>query len=153
MLAITTTSHLDHHLMMKHIYFILERFKDRDGFFAETIDLGDLPGLPCALRGPAVGMSPVHDVDDKLVAQVEYRARPGRSYPSRLLLPSAMPDWLWNLESKLVTVIAGPHEGLPCMLYTAFGGPLAPREPGDPTLPESERAASEAFWREHALVP
>jgi hypothetical protein len=90
---------------------------------------------------------------DHLVAQVEYRPRPSRSYPSRILLPAAMPEWHWNLPSALLTVIAGPNGDLPCMLYTAFGGPLAPREPADPTLPESERAASEAFWAVHALVP
>jgi hypothetical protein len=40
----------------------------------------------------------------------------------------------------------------PCMLYTAFGGPLAPKEPGDPTLKDSEREESEKFWSQHALV-
>lgn len=41
--------------------------------------------------------------------------------------------------------------GSTTILYTAFGGPLAPREPGDPDLPAEERAESEAFWAEHAL--
>jgi len=38
----------------------------------------------------------------------------------------------------------------PCILYTAFGGPLAPQEPGDPgckNVPEST-----VFWRVHALA-
>jgi hypothetical protein len=52
--------------------------------------------------------------------------------------------------SRLVTVIAGPH-GDACILYTAFGGPQAPREPFDPSLDDAGRACSVAFWAEHAL--
>jgi hypothetical protein len=36
-----------------------------------------------------------------------------------------------------------------CILYTAFGGPQAPQEPGDPTC--KDIAASTVFWSEHAL--
>lgn len=46
----------------------------------------------------------------------------------------------------------GPDEQDQLNCYTAFGGPLAPKEPGDPTLKPEERAKSEAFWREHALA-
>jgi hypothetical protein len=43
------------------------------------------------------------------------------------------------------------HE--PCVLYTAYGGPQAPREPGDPAIKDfAEQAASEIFWSEHALA-
>lgn len=37
-----------------------------------------------------------------------------------------------------------------CILYTAYGGPCVPQEPGDPSC--RDRAASEAFWAQHALV-
>jgi hypothetical protein len=37
-----------------------------------------------------------------------------------------------------------------CILYTAFGGPLAPQEPGDPGC--KDPAASATFWRDHALA-
>lgn len=37
-----------------------------------------------------------------------------------------------------------------CILYTAFGGPAAPQEPGDPGC--KDPAASAAFWQEHALA-
>lgn len=40
----------------------------------------------------------------------------------------------------------------PCVLYTAFGGPLAAKELGDPTLNPEECEASELFWGEHALA-
>ena len=53
-----------------------------------------------------------------------------------------------------MTVVAGPHDGHPCVLYTAYGGPIAPREPWDPALTDTlgiDLAASLTFWREHAL--
>jgi len=149
MLTITSASHLDHNATVGHLAFILKHFGDRTGFFAETVQFPrvDLPALPCSLRGPAVGLDPVPD------NHVVMQTRPGRSYPSRVILPAYMPEWHWDLPTNRLTVIAGPHEGLPCMLYTAFGGPLAPKEPGDPSLSNDERAASEAFWAFHALVP
>jgi hypothetical protein len=148
MLTITSDSHLDHNLTLGHLRAVLAHYGARDSFFVGTLTLEpSLPELPCGLRGPAVGMDPVPN------AHVAMQARPGRSYPSRVILPAFMPEHRWGLTSPLLTVVAGPHGGLPCVLFTAYGGPLAPREPGDPSLPESERAASEAFWAEHALVP
>jgi hypothetical protein len=155
MLTITSQSHLDHNLTLDHVRFLLAHFAERTEFFAETVELpAELPALPCALRGPVVGLHPVPDT------LVELRPRPGRSYPSRMLRPYGVTEtmagtsqipWL-PLQSRQLTVIAGPGLGLPCVLYTAFGGPLAPREPADPSLPESEREASARFWAEHALV-
>jgi hypothetical protein len=54
----------------------------------------------------------------------------------------------------LITVIGGPHLDDPCILYTAFGGPATPKEPGDPSLDGNliELAKSQAFWAEHALA-
>jgi hypothetical protein len=36
-----------------------------------------------------------------------------------------------------------------CIVYTMFGGPLSPQEPGDPGCKDVE--ASKQFWSEHAL--
>lgn len=76
-------------------------------------------------------------------------------------------------KSRLVTVIAGPHTACPaggactgatcadydshvehaCVLYTAYGGPQAPREPGDPSIKSwEELVASREFWSQHALL-
>jgi hypothetical protein len=152
MLAIIAESHLDHALTLPHLRFVLERFKDREAFFAETVELpADLPDLPCALRGPAVGLEPVPDHETIL------RARPGRTWPSRMmrmgfkLMAQRHVSWA-PLHVRTLTVVAGPGLGMPCVLYTAYGGPLAPREPMDPSLPEHEREASERFWSQHALV-
>jgi len=143
MLNINRLSHLDHALTLGHVRFILESFGDRSDFFTATVDLPpELADLPCGLHGPSTGQPDVGDDEVQMVV------RPGRSYPSRVLLNPKV----GALPSRLLTVIAGPHGDLPCLLYTAHGGPLAPREPGDPSLSETEREASVAFWKVHALA-
>lgn len=157
MLIIIPQSHLDHHLSLRHLRFVLDHCKERNAFFIESVTLpGELPALPCSLRGPVVGNPPVTD------AEVTMRSRNGRAWESRMLTDLNKPvrvalaqgGWGYTTDptSRIITVIGGPAEGHPCVLYTAYGGPLAPREPGDPSLPDSEREASEAFWAEHALV-
>lgn len=72
--------------------------------------------------------------------------RGDRSWESRLVRATPV-------QTRLVTVVAGPHDGSPCVLYTAYGGPQAPREPGDPNIrDDAERKACVAFWSEHALI-
>ena len=80
---------------------------------------------------------------------VKYVVRPGRHHASRMCGGECKP-----LLVRTVTVIAGPHEGDPCVLYTAYGGPCAPREPGDPTIASwDELLESRSFWAKHALIP
>jgi len=136
-----TESHLDHNLTEEQIAHIFARFADRSAFFIETIELPAALGTaPCALRGPIVGDPPITD------AQCRPVKRGDRAYTSRVAPQlSARP-------SRLVTVIAGPHDGLACILFTAFGGPLSPKEAGDPTLEDDKRAASIEFWTDHALA-
>jgi hypothetical protein len=132
-------SHIDHSISPELLEFLLAKFAGRDSFFIETLELHpDFGTLPCALHGPAVGEPPVTD------AEAFLQARPPRENLSRMCRrpPS---------QTRTITVIAGPHGVEPCILYTAFGGPLAPKEPGDPALREDERGASEKFWAQHAL--
>lgn len=135
-------SHLDHNLTPDHVAWILDEFGDRTDAFAATVDLpADFDSLPCGLYGPLVGDSPIGE-DDVVLAP-----RGARTWPSRLV---GMPP----RPSRKVTVIAGPSDdGRAVVLYTAFGGPLAPREPGDPGLAGDPAALAEsrAFWAEHAL--
>lgn len=154
MITITHKSHLDHGLDVAHVRFILERFADKQGFFIETIDIPGLLGdVPCALRGPSVGTKAVPD--DEIIM----RARNGRTWPSRmmrkgyaLMVKKDHVSWA-PLYVRTLTVIAGPHVDAPCMLYTAYGGPCAPREPGDPSLVDAaDIAASKSFWSAHALT-
>lgn len=158
-------SHVDHGLTEEQLTYILKRFADRDSFFIETFTLPtELGTIPCGLYGPKMGDSAIGETE------VTYAKRGDRAWDSRLVnLPPR--------QQHEVTVIAGPHEetcilcngegrfgswkaAIPCscdsgkikhacILYTAFGGPLAPQEPGDPGC--KDPAASAAFWRDHAL--
>jgi hypothetical protein len=148
-LLIHPDSHLDHGLRAEHLEYIFTCFGDRHEFFIETIRLPKpLDLVPCALFGPLMGDEPIgHD-------DVTFRKREGRDWMSRLLV-GARP----RLKDTL-TIIAGPHDdfvgalGQPhhIILYTSYGGPAAPREPGDPTLSPEEHEESKKFWGEHALA-
>lgn len=136
-------SHLDHGLTEDQKTYILDRFKDHNEFFILSFVLPEELGtLPCGLHGPVMGDAPVN-------GDARMMRRGTRPYESRVVDRPARP-------TRTVTVIAGPHKdeagtAYPCVLYTAFGGPLTPKEPGDPTLGETQRAESEAFWKDHAL--
>lgn len=130
-------SHIDH-TTPAHQAFILERFGDRTAFFIETVELPpNLPGLACDLHGPQTGEPPVSE------AEVVYQPRGTRAWSSRTCQRPA-------LTVRMMTVIGGVHEG-ECILFTAYGGPCAPKELQDPTLRAEDREASVAFWAEHAL--
>lgn len=139
-LTIHERSHLDHGLTQDHLTWILERFADRRGFFIETVELpAGLSSLMSGIHGPSVGDAPVDE------AEVFYAVRGERSGPSRLCRRAPR-------ETRLMTVIAGPRGAEPCSLYTAFGGPAAPREPWDAGLTNpAAKAESVEFWSLHAL--
>ena len=137
---ILPVSHLDHGLSPAHVAWMATYFACRDGFFLETVELpAHLSPLSCGLHGPLMGDAPVPE------GEVTYRARGGRPGKSRLCSRPAR-------ATRLLTVIAGPEGDDPCVLYTAYGGPPAPREPFDQSLVDDEvKEASRAFWAEHAL--
>lgn len=138
-MKITNDSHTDHNLTPAIIQYLLTLFAVRDAFFIETVTLPEEFGtVPCGLHGPITGEPPVPETE------VYYETRPPRTYTSRLCRRP-------SIQTRQVTVIAGPHENEACILYTAFGGPLSPKEPGDTTLSPEQRAESEKFWAEHAL--
>lgn len=134
-------SHLDHGLSQDVVAYLTARFADRHAFFIETVELpAELGMVPCGLYGPVMGDAPITD------AYCAHQKRGERAYTSRMLVDFPI------RKTRLATVIAGPHEDLACILYTAFGGPATPKEPNDPTLAPEKLAESEEFWREHALV-
>lgn len=131
-------SHVDHGLSEGQIRYLLDRFADRKTAFLETLELpGDLGTMSCALWGPAMGDPAI--TEDEVV----YTPRGTRCWASRLVERPTR-------ATHLVTVIGGPHEDHPCVLYTAFGGPPAPQEPGDPGCKDPVTSAT--FWRKHALA-
>lgn len=123
MMKLHADSHLDHGLTARQLAHILLRFADRDAFFIETIELPEELGtVPCALYGPIMGDDPITD------HRVVMAPRGTRAWPSRMLSHSSIYQ---PRPTRLLTVIGGPSDGDPCVLYTAFGGPQAPQEPGD----------------------
>lgn len=149
MLKITSVSHLDHGLTVPILAHVLKVFGDREGFFLETITLPEELGqAACALRGPVMGDPPILSED----AETFLRTRGNRKNLSRMV------PWS-TVQTSLLTVIAGPVKDEvtgevtdTCVLYTMYGGPLAPKEPGDPTLKPEEEEASRYFWSQHALA-
>jgi hypothetical protein len=106
-----------------------------------TVTLEGHTGL-CGLHGPCMHDDPVP------ASEVTWGPRHGRATNSRLCKRPPRP-------TGLLTVICGPHQGEPLVLYTAFWGPLAPRELGDPTI-TSDGGLQESFdfWvkKGHALT-
>lgn len=141
-LQLHAESHLDHGLSPAHLEFLLKRFADRSGFFVETVTLpAELSALSCALYGPKMGDLPIPETE------VSYERRGERTWASRVVYRPSRP-------SRLVTVIAGPYKGEPCVLYTAHGGPAAAKEPGSmpANAPPRELDAARDFWALHALA-
>ncbi len=160
-----TESHMDHGFTQAQWDHIFKLFADRKGFFNEIIGLpGNLGTVTNELYGPSCGDPPVPEVE------VFYAARGDRAWNSRM---TRMP----KRPTCFVRVIAGPHDGHPCVLYTAYGvhapdAAASPREPGDLRMelnttdglskdPEEidkrmrlhgELEKAEAFWDQHALA-
>lgn len=142
MKIIDNVSHLDHGLTPEHLAWLIERFVGRDAFFVETVELPlHLPALTCGVYGPNMGDQPVVEAD------VRYVVRGDRKWASRVLRHAAAPR-----PTRKLTVVAGPYGEVPCILYTSYGGPEAPREPGDTSIASlAEIHESRAFWKVHAL--
>lgn len=142
---IIAQSHVDHGLSSEQLRWLLDQTEGRTAFFIETFTLPEHLGtVECGIVGPAVGEPPVSEDD------VKYVVRGNRKCASRVLRePIAKP------RTRMVSIIAGPtegHEGI--VLYTAYGGPVAPREPGDTMIPTWDAIVeSRTFWAEHALIP
>lgn len=137
MLKIIADSHVDHGLTKRQIAEIQERFADRKGFFIESFHLIGAK-VNNALYGPIVGDKPIKERD------VFYKVRGERKGFSRMVRAPLR-------KTNIVTVIAGPDGDEPLVLYTAYGGPYAPREPWDTSMKPAEVKESVAFWKDHAL--
>ena len=138
MAKITNESHMDHNLNPAQVKFLEEQIAGIQQFCIKTVELPTSLGtLPCALHGPLMGDTPVGE------DEVSYEVRGDRPGASRLCNRE-------QRQVKQLSFIVGPH-GNEVVLYTAFGGPVSPREPFDPGLDETGKAESESFWAQHAL--
>lgn len=144
-LHVIPESHLDHGVSERHIAWAIGwvRIGIKLGRYAPdevhvvTLDLPtespELPGLWTALR-------------EAPESEVTYQVRPPRKYASR----TTNDRMAWT---RHMTVVFGPHGSTPFALYTAYGGPAAPREPGDPSIANmAELEESREFWTTHALA-
>lgn len=139
-LKVVADSHLDHNLPTSVIEHILAKYGDRTGFFIDSFELpAELGEVECNLHGPVVAEPAV------LENEAIYMRRGDRRWVSRMCARKPV-------KTRWVTVIAGPGGDESCVLYTAYGGPKAPREPGDPDLKDAtEFRKAQDFWAVHAL--
>jgi len=161
-ISIHKDSHMDHGIPREVVHYVLGTLRDRNEFFVETITLPESIEIRHSLSywhnpGGWAGDMEVKDVPCGLhlnvpESEVHYAERGDRKYTSRLCKrPPRM--------VREVTVVAGPHPEDPAagmILFTMYGGPQAPREPGALTL-EGEPLEgdaleeSKAFWKTAAL--
>ncbi len=117
-------SHMDHGFTQEQWDYIFKKFEGRDAFFIETFELPENLGTVMnELYGPSCGDPPIPE------SEVYYMARGDRAWVSRMVIKLPRP-------TRFVRVIAGPHDGHPCVLYTAYGvasidTPNSPKEIGD----------------------
>jgi hypothetical protein len=137
-----TLLHDDHNITDEQISHALKTFilSAPDGFFIKTVKLPHHLGkVPSGLHGPSVGDLPIKE------EEAIYGSRGGRQNLSRLVNRPFR-------DSDLLTVI-GTKEGKKITLFTAHGGPIAPRELATlpPDASDEEKEESKSFWAQHAL--
>jgi hypothetical protein len=139
MKTIANVFHADHGVTNETLMWALSQINP-DGFFLRTLDLPeDHCDLLSALYGPLAGDAPVSDDVVSFVKRSE--DRPASRMVSEVKRPS-----------RLLTVIGIVKED-GVTIFTAYGGPCAPREPGDSTLSsDEEKKESSDFWAQHALA-
>jgi hypothetical protein len=138
----TNESHTDHGLTAAHLAMIDFHFEANPpkGFTIAQLDLPEgVESLPCGLHGPSTTGQEVPE------SEVQYAVRGTRKCASRLTSRPSAPS------RKMTVMVALGEDGVP-FLITAYGGPLAPREPGDPDIGSwDELVKSREFWSTHAL--
>lgn len=103
-------------------------------FQIKAVDLGRICGKDACIEIPA-GMKP------------EMRTRKGRQGKTPVFISGVE-----AADTSLLTIgICTDGDGKNT-IFTAFYGQLAPKEPWDQRLSDSERSESEIFWNNHALV-
>lgn len=103
-------------------------------FQIKAVDLGRICGKDACIEIPA-GMKP------------EMRTRKGRQGKTPVFISGVE-----AADTSLITVGICKDDDGKDTVFTAFYGQLAPKEPWDQRLSDSERSESEKFWTSHALV-
>lgn len=135
----------------------LDSSPDPQGVVIKTFR-ADHAAFKSGLYGPAAGDLPIEEGSPN--HEIVYRARPVGEGQNPRGVSRLINKPLRN--TNLFTVIYGPHKDektgkfYPKVLYTAFGGPPAEKEPTDPYFkehPEDKKGYDKAvaFWKDHAL--
>ena len=103
-------------------------------FQMAQVDLGRICGKDSCVEIPA-GMKP------------EMRIRKGRQGKTPVFISGVEAE-----DTTLLTIGICTDDDGKNTVFTAFYGQLAPKEPWDQRLSDSERSESEEFWTSHALV-
>ena len=103
-------------------------------FQIKAVDLGRICGKDACIEIPA-GMKP------------EMRIRKGRQGKTPVFISGVEAE-----DTTLLTIGICTDDDGKNTVFTAFYGQLAPKEPWDQRLSDSERSESEEFWTSHALV-
>lgn len=170
-------SHLDHALTEAQITHIMNLYGHRDGFFIATFTLPpELGTVPCGLYGPTMGDPPIGEDEADLASRGSRAwnsrlvARPPRQVRQITVIAGPHEETCTTCNGELIHLGFAPAKDpftnggvvgcdhcnstgklkYDCILYTAFGGPPAPQEPGDPGCKDPE--ASARFWRNHAIA-
>ena len=126
-------SHVDHGLPKSVIDAIL-KYRFEDGVHKHTF----------SVLGGCFEDRLIEETDDNPLVNVRWEPRPGRETRSRVCDNPLT-------KTSLVSFIVGPHDGLPTVLYTAFPGIIAPKEPTDLSITPEEMEESIKFWARYAL--
>ena len=131
-----------HGLNAPILAFIEATFGNREAFFLETVEVpAEIAEGLDYLHGPTKGDTEIPE------SECFYAQRNGRAGNTRFTTREPR-------KTNKLTVIGGPEKGYDgCILYTAFWGERAMREPFDPDIAGNAEqiAASTAFWATHAL--
>lgn len=136
-----TVYHADHGIKPEQMAYIQAQIAadDPKTFFIKTIQLPRALGsVRNALYGPASGDAPVPE------SAVSYRPRGDRPWADRVVSWPTRPV-------NYVQALGMPDQADPSriVLFTVYGGPLAPQHPDDPSNRDVESARK--FWSQHAL--
>ena len=133
--------HADHGISPEQMEWIKAQIKAADPktFFVQEIQIpGELGMVRNAMYGPAAGDPPVPE------SEVSYRPRGDRPWSDRVVSWPTRPV-------NYVQAIGMPDQDNPnkIVLFTVYGGPLAPQHPDDPGC--RDVSAAKKFWSQHAL--
>ena len=132
----STYSHMLAHpdVQMDDIKEAISKIDYKAPFQMAQVDLGRICGKDACIEIPA-GMNP------------EMRTRKGRQGKTPVFLSGVE-----AADTSILTVGICKDDDGKDTLFTAFYGQLAPKEPWDTRLSDSERSEAESFWASHALV-